>query len=129
MTRSIDELRGFLRGYLLAHPNISEIPSKTASSGKAHLSAFRTKAGNPIGIEFDKDTLQNIWLRAQDAPIAPARTKTTEKQWTGTDWKGSDGKGANSNLSAYDDFHGHDLIRFGVKSQEDALAILAHVLR
>lgn len=129
MTRSIDELRGFLRGYLLAHPYISEIPSKTASSGKAHLSAFRTKAGRPIGIEFDKDTLQNIWLRTHDAPKAPSSVKTTEKHWTGTEWKGFDGKGANSNLSAYDDFHGHDLIRFGVKSQEDALAILEHVLR
>ncbi|UWP96510.1 hypothetical protein K3X48_05915 [Aliiroseovarius crassostreae] len=129
MTRSIDELRGFLRGYLLAHPSISEIPSKTATSGKAHLSAFRTKARKPIGFEFDKDTLQNIWLRAQDAPPAPSSTKTTEKHWTGTDWKSPDGKGANSNLSAYDDFHGHDLIRYGVKSKEDAVAILEHVLR
>ena len=129
MTRSIDELRGFLRGYLLAHPAVSEIPSKTATSGKAHLSAFRTKAGNPIGIEFDKDTLQNIWLRTQDAPPAPSSVKTTEKHWTGTEWQSPDGKGANSNLSAYNDFHGYDLIRFGVKSQDDALAILEHVLR
>ncbi|MBA84442.1 MAG: hypothetical protein CML60_04950 [Rhodobacteraceae bacterium] len=129
MTRSIDELRGFLRGYLLAHPTISEISSKTATSSKAHLSAFRTKTGRPIGIEFDKDTLQNIWLRIQDAPPAPSSTKTTEKHWTGTEWKSLDGKGANSNLSAYDDFHGHDLIRFGVNSQEDAVVILEHVLR
>ncbi|UWP90194.1 hypothetical protein [Aliiroseovarius crassostreae] len=129
MTQSIDELRGFLRGYLLAHPSITEIPSKTTSSGKAHLSAFRTNAGRPIGIEFDKNTLQNIWLRAQDAPMAPASTKTTEKHWTGAEWKSPDGKGANSNLSAYDDFHGHDLIRFGVRSQDDTVAILEHVLR
>ncbi len=84
MTRSIDELRGFLRGYLLAHPPISEIPSKTATSSKAQLSAFRTKAGEPVGFEFDKDTLQNIWLRTQDAPPAFSSFKTTEMHWTGT---------------------------------------------
>ena len=129
MTKTNDELRGFLRGYLTAHRSVDPVTPKTATSGKVHLSVYRTKTGKPIGVEFDKDTMQNIWVRAADAPkITFPRAKKTEKQWTGFEWKSSDGKGANSNLTAYDDFLGHDLIRFGVKNEDDAIVILEHLI-
>lgn len=130
MTRQIDELRGFLRGYLSAHPHISETAAKTASSGRVHLSVYRTTGGKPLGIEFDKDTLQNLWLRANDVPAhIPSSVKVTPKAWTGQDWASADGKGANSNLRGFVDFHGHDLIRLGVKTQADADGILTHILK
>lgn len=73
--------------------------------------------------------MQNIWVRAADAPkVTLARAKKTEKQWTGVEWKSPDGKGANSNLTAYDDFLGYDLIRFGVKTEDDAIVFLEHVI-
>lgn len=130
MTRQIDELRGFLKGYLTAHPRVSEVAAKTASSGRVHLSVYRTTHGKPLGVEYDKDTLQNLWLRAGDAPShIPSGVKTTDKAWTGHDWASPDGKGANSNLRGYDDFRGHDLIRLGVKTQADAEEILNHLLK
>lgn len=128
MTREIDDLREHLRAYLEGHPDIKPVEPKSGKSDKVHLSVYRATVGKPVGIEFDKDTLQNIWLRASDAAGPKlANVKETPKQWNGVEWKSADGKGANSNLSAYDDFLGHDLVRFGVKSKDDADAILGRV--
>lgn len=125
MTSEINELKKFLRNYLDLHPNIEAVPSKSANSDKVHLSVYKTRAGTPIGIEFDKETLQNIWLRKAEATGAPSLdVKVTTKNWNGVEWKGEDGKGANHNLKHYDDFPGNDLVRFGVKTKQDALTIL-----
>lgn len=71
----------------------------------------------------------NMWVRASEAPAnIPGGVKITRKAWTGEKWASPDGKGANSNLRGYEDFHGQDLIRLGVKTQSDAEKILTHLL-
>lgn len=37
MTKTIDELRGFLRGYLTAHRSVEPVPPKTAASGNVFI--------------------------------------------------------------------------------------------
>ena len=69
MTQFIEELRG----YLLAHPSIAETPSKTTTSGKLHLSSFPNNTGRPIGIEFDRKTLQSILATQARHPGGPSR--------------------------------------------------------
>lgn len=128
MTKEIEALREYLSTFLEGHPSIDEVKPKREGSRKVHLSVYRTKSGSPVGIEFDKDTLQNIWLRKSDtSPSSWPDIKVTAKNWDGAGWKSEDGKGANHNLKHYDDFPGHDLVRFGVKNKQQAHAVLDHL--
>lgn len=130
MTKEIDELRDYLRTYLTGHPSIKKVEPRSGNSGEVHLSVYRTLDGKPIGVEFDRETLQNIWVRAADTvPSGLPDVKVTKKDWNGDEWKSADGKGANSNLGAYDDFIGHDLVRIGVKSKAAAHAVLDRLLK
>ncbi|MFD0908691.1 HNH endonuclease [Ruegeria arenilitoris] len=125
MTKEIDELREYLRSYLDGHPSIDAVEAKSGRSEKVHLAVYKTKNGRPLGVEYNKKTLQNLWVRATDAAqIASPNVKVTKKKWNGVEWKSDDGDGANHNLQHYDDFPGHDLVRFGVKTKQDARAVL-----
>ncbi len=125
MTKEIEDLREYLRTYLGSHSSVDKVAPKSGNSEEVHLTVYRTRNGKPIGVEFDKDTLQNIWVRAADAmAVASPDVKVTKKNWNGIEWKSADGQGANSNLGGYDDFIGHDLVRFGVKSRNAAHEIL-----
>lgn len=129
MTQEIDDLREHIRAYLDDHPFIDAVAPKSPRSEKVRLAVYRTKDGKPIGVEFDKKTLQNLWVRADDATqVTLPDTKVTPKKWNGEEWKGDDEGGANHNLKHYDDFPGHDLVRFGVKTKQDAHSVLDHLL-
>ncbi|EPX81146.1 HNH endonuclease [Litoreibacter arenae] len=125
MTKEIDDLREYLRNYLGGHSSVDKVTPKSGNSDEVHLAVYRTRNGKPIGVEFDKETLQIIWVRAADTiTVASPDVKVTKKNWNGIEWKSADDKGANSNLGGYEDFVGHDLVRFGVKSKNAAHEIL-----
>jgi hypothetical protein len=125
VTKEIDDLREYLRNYLGGHSSVDKVTPKSGNSDEVHLAVYRTRNGKPIGVEFDKETLQNIWVRAADTiTVASPDVKVTKKNWNGIEWKSADDKGANSNLGGYEDFVGHDLVRFGVKSKNAAHEIL-----
>lgn len=129
MEPEIDTLRGFLRNWLVGHPDVELVQPKTTTSKQVHLSVFVTAKGRPIGIETDKTSIQNIWLRAMNMPKdLPPRIKVTKKMWVGQSWKGEDGKGANSNLKGFDLFRTHNLVRLELTTVEDAKALLEAII-
>ncbi len=128
MSDPISDVKAFITAQLGA--NCEPVPPKTSASNKVHLSVWHTRGKRrPIGVELDHKTVVNLWIWASEAPAnISGGVKITRKAWTGEKWASPDGKGANSNLRGYEDFHGHDLIRLGVKTQADAEEILTHLL-
>lgn len=129
MDQAVDDLRGYLRRYLADHAFVEPVTPKKSNSATTHLEVFITASGNPIGIEFDKKSLVNIWLRSSDVleSVLP-NLKVTRKFWDGTAWADEQGKGANSNLSGYNVFLKADLVRFGVSTQLDLHRVLDQVV-
>lgn len=129
----IERLTTFVYDWMRSH-GLFEIPSKNPNSNRVRLDAWKHPRSNrPIGLE-QQTAMVNFWLRQSDVPRSlPDGVKSTPKAWDGTEWfdpapteSGKRG-GANSNLKTFADFEGHDLVRLGVRTIDQARSILEAV--
>ncbi|MGB3624202.1 MAG: HNH endonuclease signature motif containing protein [Henriciella sp.] len=129
----IDRLTTFVYDWMKSN-GLVEIPSKTPNSNRVRLDAWKhSRSNRPLGLERQTATV-NFWLRQSDVPRSiPDGVKSTLKVWDGTEWfapvPSESGKrgGANSNLKTFAEFEGHDLVRLGVRTIDQARSILEAV--
>lgn len=129
MIEAIDDVKGFIRGYLRVHAK--EVPAKTSKSRKEHLEVWLVGGmRRAAGLEMDHAGRVNIWVtRMAMPPALPASVEIAYKVPKGPKWTDENDQGANSNLSSYDGFYGRSIARLGVTSIADARVILGHLNR
>ncbi|MCL3881902.1 hypothetical protein [Marivita sp. GX14005] len=135
MSDSIADLKSFIRAQLAAQ--CDPVPPKTANSQQVHLSVWTTRGRRrAIGVELDHKDRVNLWVVSMYTPPAPPTTvDVAKKVWTGSGWQDKDpdparkGRdGANSNLKGYDEFRTKPITRLGLRSIDDARAILEKLM-
>jgi hypothetical protein len=129
MTTTIDDVRNSILAFMRAHGK--PVPAQTATSQKEHLEVWTVgPKRRPAGLEMKHDGIVNIWVTSLNVPPSlSADVEATRKTPKGREWTDVNGKGANSNLSSYDEFRTKPIVRLGVTSVPDAIAILNHLNR
>ena len=130
MSDDVEELKHSLRRFMASE--FERVPPKRETSRQVHLEVWRARQKpRPVALEMDHADRVNLWVLTYQAPksLPPGVEVTPKEPKKPKGWTDADGRGANSNLSAYDEFHSKPITRLGVRTEADARLILDHLLR
>lgn len=134
MSDNVDEIKTYVTARLRAA--CDQVPPKRETSKQKHLSVWTTRASRKsIGVELGHSDRVNLWVVSTHFALTlPASVDLTKKVWVGDGWKdpvpvgGKKNDGANSNIKPFEVFNRRPITRLGIKSLEDARAILDQLL-